>query len=330
MALPTSSAHLSRPGQNLGAGAVDALHIEEYGGVVEGTIAKVSFMRQYVEIKPVIGTNQLTNDRLGEASLQAVTPGVRPDADVTEFSNVSVTVDTIVLARNNVALLDDFQARYSARAKIGDEHGKKIGKFFDEAFIIQSIKCALHDGTGLPAGWNGGTKVELAAASDELDATKFQRGIEDVCQNMEENDVELDGAVILVKPAQYYTLLRNDKLVDSQYSLGNGDYAQGIVLKSNGVPVIKTNRIPTAAVTDHFLSNAGNSAAYDLAAASEEIDAVAIVMLPSALLAGETIPLTSDVYYEKAELQWFIDSYLAFGVTPNRPEYCGVVLKYRA
>jgi len=329
MALPGDSSHLSRPGQNLGTGAVDALHIEEYGGVVEGTITQVSFMRQFVEVKSVMGTNQITNDRIGEATLQKVIPGVRPDASVTEFGNVTVTVDTIVLARNNVALLDDFQARYSARAKVGEEHGKKIGRFFDEAFIIQGIKCALKTAAGLPDGWEGGTKVELSVAADELDPSKLQRGIEDVCQEMEEKDVDLDGAVILLKPAQYYTLLRNDKLLSTDYSTGNGNYANGTILKSNGIPVIKTNRIPTAAISDHYLSNAGNGNAYDLAV-GEEIDAVALVMLPKALLAGETIPLTSDVYYEKAELQWFIDSYLAFGVTPNRPDNCGVLLKYRA
>jgi hypothetical protein len=48
-------------------------------------------------------------------------------------------------------------------------------------------------------------------------------------------------------------------------------------------------------------------------------------MLPKALLAGETIPLTSDVYYQKTELQWFIDSWLAFAVTANRAEHAGIV-----
>lgn len=336
MALPNDSSHLSRPGQQLGEGAVDALHIDEYGGEVEGTIAKVSFMRQYVKLKSVRGTDTITNDRVGAASLQAVVPGVRPTATPSQFDNVAVKVDTIILARNNVALLDDFQAHFDVRMSLGQEHGKEIGKFFDEAFIIQAIKCALivaGDGTGgttkLPTGWSGGSQKELAAGGDELDPTKLQRGIEDVCQAMEEKDVDLDGGVILVKPAQYYTLLRNDKLVDSQYSMGNGDYAQGKVLKSNGLPVIKTNRIPTAAITGHKLSNAGNNNAYDLVDGAQT-DAVAIVMLPKALLAGETIPLTSKVYYMDSELQWFIDSYLAFGVTPNRPEYCGVLLKYRA
>jgi hypothetical protein len=49
--------------------------------------------------------------------------------------------------------------------------------------------------------------------------------------------------------------------------------------------------------------------------------------MPKALLAGETIPLTSKVYYSDVELQWFIDSYLAFGVTPNRAEMAGIVRK---
>lgn len=336
MALPSDSSHLSRPGQRLGTGAVDALHIDEYGGQVEGTMAAKSFMRQYVNIKTVRGTDTITNDRVGATSLQKVTPGVRPEGQPSEFDNNFVKVDTIVLARNNVALLEDFQAHFEVRTALGEEHGKTIAKFFDEAFIIQAIKCALivkGDGTGgttqLPTGWVGGTKVELAAALDEVDPLDLQRGIEDVCQTMEENDIDLDGAVCLLAPAQYYALLRNDKLVSTDYSTGNGNYANGTILRSNGIPIVKTNRIPTAAVTDHYLSNAGNSAAYDLVV-GEQIDCVALVMLPKALLAGETIPLTSDVYYERTELQWFIDSYLAFGVTPNRPDNCGVLLKYRA
>jgi hypothetical protein len=324
-----SSAGLSRPAQNLGTGEVDALHIEQYGGEVEGTLAKMSIMQSFASIKSVQGTDTITNDRVGSASLQAVTPGVSPDPHVTQFSNVSLVVDTIVLARNNVALLDDFQAHFSVRSEIGMEHGKVIAKFFDEAFLIQGIKCALHDGTGLPDGWYGGSKVELAVATDELDPDKLQRGIEDVCQEMEEKDQDLEGAALFVRPAQYYVLLRNDRLIDKDYSMGNGDYARGEVLMSNGVPIFKTNRLPNAAVTDHYLSNTGNSAAYDLVA-GEQTDVVALVMKPKALLAGETIPLTSDVYYEKKELQWYIDSYLAFGVTINRPDQCGALLKYRA
>lgn len=339
MGYPTDSTHLSRPGLNLAAAGsattVNPLHIEQYGGMVESTFAKKSFMRQYVDIKPVRGTDVVTNDRIGEATLQKVVPGVRPDATVAQFSNVKVKVDTIVLARNNVALLDDFQAHYNVRAKLGEEHGKKLGKFFDEAFIIQAIKAAfivaaadnqnpLAGETALPDGWYGGTKITLTNAGDESDPDLLQKAIEDACEGIELKDVDLDGAVALVGPTEYYTLLRNDRLINSQYSLGNGDVAQGTVLKSCGIPLVKTNRIPKAAITGHYLSNAGNGNAYDVSAA--EAKTKVVIMLPRALLAGETIPLTSKVYYHDPELQWFIDSYLAFGVTPNRAEHAAVVV----
>jgi len=324
---------LSRAGHRLGndSGTVMPLHIEEYGGEVETQFVKSSFMRQYVRIKPVRGTDTITNDRMGKTSLQAVTPGTRPTSSAPEFDNISVKVDTIVLARSNVALLDDFQAHYDVRAEIGQDHGKEIGKFFDEAFIIQAIKSAMIVvGTGAgekpaPDGFQSGTSVTLAAAGDELDPDKLQRAIEDVCQGIEEKDVDLDGAVILVAPAQYYALLRNDKLVSAEYSMGNGNYANGKVLKSNGIHIVKTNRIPSATISGHYLSNAGNNNAYDVSAA--EAKCAALIMMPKALLAGETIPLTSKVYYHDVELQWFIDSYLAFGVTPNRAEHAGIVLK---
>ena len=320
------------PGHQFGVdtGTVNPLLIEEYGGVVESQIIKTSIMKQFVDMKSVRGTDTVTNDRIGTTSLQAVTPGVRPEPGVAEFDNVSVKVDTIILARNNVNLLVDFQSQYNVRAELGKDHGKIIGRFFDEAIMIQGMKAAnivKGDGTGgttkLPAGWVGGSQITLGAAGDELDSAKLQRAIEDLCEAIETNDIELEGAVLLVNPAQYYTLVRNDKLISGDYSTANGDYASGMVMKSCGVPVLKTNRLPQAAVTGHYLSNAGNSDAYDVSAAEAKV--VALLLMPKALLAGETIPLTSKVYYSDVEIQWFIDSYLAFGVTPNRGEYAGVI-----
>ena len=324
---------LSNSGHRLGndTGTVNPLHIEQYGGAVESQFVKSSMMREYFKLKRIVGTDTVTNDRIGKTSLQAVVPGTRPSSAAPTFDNISVKVDTVVLARSNVALLHDFQAHYDVRAEIGTDHGKEIGKFFDEAFLIQGIKAArIVVGTGAgetpaPEGFQSGNVVTLAAAGDENDPDKLQRAIEDACASIEKKDVDIEDAVLFVPVDQYYTLLRNDKLISGDYSRGNGDYAKGMVMRSNGVRIVKTNRIPSAAISGHFLSNAGNNNAYDVSAA--EAKAVAVILMPKALLAGETIPLTSDVYYDKPELQWFIDSYLAFGVTPNRPEVAAIVDK---
>jgi len=133
-----------------------------------------------------------------------------------------------------------------------------------------------------------------------------------------------------MRPAQYYALLQNDKLLDRDFSMSNGDYAAGTVLRANGVRIQKTNRFPTTADVgvEHFLSNDGNGNAYDVAA--EDVRCTVLLLMPKALLAGETIPLTSKVYFSDVEMQWFIDSYLAYGVTPNRAEMAGGIYTYEA
>lgn len=330
----------------INSGAVNPLYIEQYGGEVEHRILKDSFMRQFFNFKSVRGTDTITNDRMGFTALQKVSRGVRPTDSSPTFDNISVKVDTLVLARTNQFLLDDFLEHLNVRKEVGMEHGKTIGKFFDEAFIIQGIKAAQITNTDpagvslggwegsaptnisrtAPEGFQGGTTIILGTAGDETDADALELAIQDLCLKIEEKDVELNGGVILVRPAQYYALLRNDKLISRDYSEMNGDYAKGQVLQANGVRIQTTNRFPAlagGAVSGHFLSNAGNGNAYDTTV--NDAKCVALFLQPKALLAGETIPLTSKVYYSDIELQWFIDSYLAFGVTPNRAEMAAAI-----
>ena len=342
-------------------GGVNPLYIEQYGGEVEHRIVKESFMRQFFTFKTVRGTDTITNDRMGFTSLQKVARGVRPTDSSPTFDNISVKVDTIVLARTNQFVLDDFLAHIDVRKEVGQEHGTTIGKFFDEAFIVQGIKAAQitnQDPAGnksggwadvaisgvanspspasanirtAPEGFQGATTVMLGDAGYEEDPDALERAIQDMCQTIEEKDVDIQSGVILVRPAQYYVLLRNDKLMNKDFSTSNGDYASGTVLMSNGVRIQVTNRFPAEAHTGddhHFLSNAGNGYAYDVTA--RDTDCVALFLMPKALLAGETIPLTSKVYFSDIELQWFIDSYLAFGVTPNRAEMAAAIFKYKA
>ena len=322
------------------SGNVNPLYIEQYGGEVEHRILKESFMRQFFKFKTIRGTDTLTNDRIGSSALQKVARGIRPVDHGVTFDNISIKIDTIVLARTNEFVLDSFLSHIDTRKEIGVEHGKEIGKFFDESFLVQGIKaCQVTnldpDGVSLggwegltptnivrtaPKGFQGGTPVVLSGVGDELDPDLLELAIQDVCQKVEEKDIDISEAVLLMRPAQYYALLRNDKLISRDFSSVNGDYAKGDVLESCGIRIQKTNRFPKAAdvgVT-HFLSNAGNGNAYDVTANDQKC--VVCLLMPKALLAGETIPLTSDVYFDKKEMQWFIDSYLSFAVTPNRAE----------
>lgn len=316
--IPTDSTHLSDQDRSQ--------MIEEYGGAVDAQFAKQSIMRNFVPVMPITGTDTKIVRRIGRTKLQKVTDGVRPAANKTNFGRVGVTVDTIVLARDNRSLLNEFQTDFDARAQLGKDHGKELAKHFDESFLIQAIKGA-H--MAAPANLNGaigaGKKVDLASAGDELDPDLLYKGIETVLLQMEEEDIDKEELVIFVRPTTYQVLVHNDKLIDKDFSKDNGDFADGTIKTVDGVPIVKTARMPKQAIANHKLSNADNGMAYDLSAS--EAKAVAVIMHPMSLLAGETIPTTSKIHYSDIELQWFIDSYMSYGVSNRRPDVCGVVKK---
>lgn len=310
--------------------------IDQYGGSVDSQFAKSSMMREFFNVNNITGTDTLVNSRVGRTTLKALVPGVRPDAAKTNFGKVAVTVDTVVLARDQRSMLNEFQSHINARMELGKDHGKEIAKFFDEAFLIQGIKAAGYSGTaGLQVGtaaptanggetYNGafgaGKSYKLAAANDELDAADLYAAFEAIVGQMEDEDIDIEDLIIFVRPKQYQALIKNDFLIDTDFSDGNGDRAKQVFKYMLGCRVVKTNRIPATANAAHLLGSGYNVSA-------DEAKCVGLVMHPKSLLVGETIPLQSKVWFNDEEKMWFIDSWIAFGVAPNRSDVSGAVYK---
>jgi hypothetical protein len=325
-----STSNFTRPGQVGATGDIDALHIEEYTGVVESTIARKSALEGFVTRRPVKGTSVISNFAIGESSLQKLVPGETPDGTKNKAGKNTLTIDTVILARSIFPLLETWQVSYDARAETGMEHGKKIAKFNDQAFFIQALKTAAltapkHTGvTG--AGHFGGSQVTMTGASDNLDPAKLYAYLADLFVKMEQKDVDprTDDVIVAVKPAEFYTLLQNEQLINTQYKTANGTSIEAFVLKTYGVPVISSNNFPGGEViASHLLSNTDNGNAYD----GDFAKAVAVAFSPRALLAGETIPLTTDVFWDQKSKHWFVDAYESFAVGPNRPEFAGAIYK---
>lgn len=321
--LPTDGSHLSDVDL---AGLID-----EFGGLVEKQFAKSSIMRTWVPVRNVTGTDTIVNNRVGRTKLKALVPGVRPDADQTNFGKVQLTVDTVILARDNRSMLNELQTHFNARAELAEDQGKEMGKFFDQAFIIQAIKGSRQ---AAPTGFNGaslngaigaGKNVTLSALLDEQDPDKLYTAITSILTSMEEEDIDVSELVVLVRPKTYEVLKNNNKLMSRDYSQGNGDFAAHVIEEISGAPIVKTARIPNAAIPDHYLSNPSNGNAYNVSATEALV--VAVILHPKSLFAGETIPVQSDIWFNKEEKQWFIDTFMAFGVTVNRPDVCGTVNK---
>ena len=313
--------NLTRPNAQNGGTDPLALVIEEFSGIVEGTIQRRSVTEAWLPIRTVKGTATVSNYAVGEATLGKVVPGEAPPAQKAEFSKLSLTIDTVVYARNALPLLDVFQTSFDARKEIANEHGKKIAKFKDQSFFIQAAKAAqlTQSPFGTTPGHGTGNVVTFTAAPDRADPAKLYRALAELFTKFEEQDVDpiADDLVIFLQPGEYYTLLQSEQLTNGEYITAEGNSVKTKVLSAYGVPVISTNNIPKEVITDHHLGSAFDGDFTNL---------VAVVFSPRALLAGETIPLESDVFYDKLFKSWFVDSHLSYSVTPNRPEYAGAIL----
>lgn len=320
-----------RPNQQNQSGALDALNITEFTGIVEGTLARTSKLDPYIQRRRVVGTNSLTNYAVGETQLQTLQPGVAPDGSLVSFSKLNLVIDTVVLARNIFPLLETFQNSFDVRKQVGQEQGKKIGKFTDQAFMIAGIKVARLANSAYanvagdkPEGHEGGHIETLAAAGDATDPAALYKAIADALVAMEEKDVspQTEDVMLIVRPEQFYVLQQAEQIINGEYLTSDGNKLTGVpIFKAWGIPVISSNNLPNTNITGHPLSNANNGNAYDVDATK----VVGLLISPRALLAGETIPLTSNVFFDDLSKQWFVDSWLSFGVTGNRAEFAAVI-----
>lgn len=333
MALNSANITFPNAKNSVDATAADklALVIEEFTGMVEGTINRRSVLADHIPVRAVKGTATFTNHAVGKSTLQKVTPGVAPDGIKSDFSKNSVTVDTVVAAREFFPMLDVFQTQMDTRREVAGEQGKEIAKFKDQAFLIQALKAArltnsaYSGGTaGKPAGHGGGTITTLPTLADAQDPAKLYAALLNTLAKMELKDVDPrnDDVVIVVRPDFYTVLIQAEQLVNIQYTTAAGNKVNdGWVLKTAGVPVLSSNNLPNTNVTGHYLSNAFNSNMYD----GDFSKTVAAIFSPRAIMAGETIPVTSDVFFDKLMLSWCVQSYLSFAVGPNRAEFAAEI-----
>ncbi len=330
--VPVDQSNLTRPGQINQAGDTHALHVAQYTGILEGTLERKSVLSDWIPRRTVTGTSTIRNYAIGETQLGVVEPGIAPKAHGVDFSKAELTIDTVVYARNVTPLLDQFQNEYDARKEIGVEHGKKIAKFVDQAFMIQGAKAAMladsryYDAaTGRdPLGHTGGTVETLATLADAKDPAKVWNALDRLETAMAEKDVDWadDDFVIVLRPDVFSALRASEQVINGQYVTANGTTKNGLIFKAFDTPVVRSNNMPKGVIANHFLSTARNGNAYD----GDFSKLLGLVLSPRALLAGETIPLETDVWYNKDYKSWYIDAHMAFGVAPNRAEFAGALM----
>lgn len=320
---------LTRPGQMLGTGPINALHIEQFMGDVEHALTETSVLANWLPKRSVQGTSTVQNFGIGRTQLGVLVPGEAPPATAAKISKVNLTVDTTVIARAAVPLLEQFQTQYDARHEMAVDHGEEMGEFIDQSYFIQAARASLYSkstfarGAVELEGHSGGNVEVFANPADINDPAAVYAAISSLETKMAKKkaDISKGGFIIALTPDAFKSLRDAEQIVNGTYKTADGTSHEGMIFKAYGCPVVRSNNLNLGNVTAHKLSNADNGNAYN----GDFTGLAGVILSPKALLAGETIPLTSHMWFNDEYKTWIMDSWTAYGVTPYRAEFAGSI-----
>lgn len=315
-----------------GSGADLDIHIEAYEGDIDGSFRVESLFRSssLTNFKSVADkSNTWRGDRVGGAAVKGRKSGDALDSTRIVSEKFLISVDTTSYIRTPVDYQDDwtapdFQTEYSA------EHGTAHAKSFDQAHVIQLIKCstwvAPADLKASGAFYDGilKTMTGYAAATDaEVKADFIVQAHKNALADFVKRDLggSLAEFVTLITPDAFNVLLDHKKLMNVDFSGGQNDnnFAMRRIAWLNGVRVIETPRFPTAAITDHILGSAFNVSA-------TEAKAVAILFHPrKTLVTVEAKPMTVRVWDDELNFNNVLDSYTMYTVGIKRGDAVAVI-----
>lgn len=304
-----------------------SLHIEEHLGLVDSAFMYTSKFAAMMDIRTLRGTDTLRLDRLGDVNVAGRKAGEDLNLTKVKQEKWNLSVDTVVYIRNAFDQFDTWTSNLDARKDYGRQHGIKLAKLFDQACLIQALKCG---DFVVPAGLEGAfhpgiiepVTITSAPADAEANATALEMAhrasIEQLITRDLGDQVYSEG-VTFVRPEIFSVLLQSKKLMNVEYQSVGNDYGRARIAMLNGVRVVETPRIPNAAITSSPLGQ-------DFLVSAEQAKRQMITIIPSmTLIAAQVAPISADFWYEKKDFNWYLQTFQSYNIGARRPDSAAIV-----
>lgn len=306
-----ANATVTSIGQVNGAGATDALFLKVFSG----------------EVLTAFETNCVTEDKHMQrnitsgksASFPATwkvnasyhVPGAEIVGQVSNTNERVITIDDLLISDAFIPLIDEAKNHFEYRSIYSTEAGRALAKAKDKNVLQLGVLAARAAAT--VTGASGGTA--LTNASYGTDGATLAAGIFSAGQALDEKDAPDSDRYAFFKPAQYSLLAQTTNILNRDWG-GSGVYAEGTVLKVNGIAIVKTNNLP---ITD---LSAVTPAKY----AGNFATTVGLVFQKGAVGTVKLLDLATEMAYDIRRQGTLIVAKYAIGSGILRPE-CAVELK---
>lgn len=316
------------------SGEAASLAFEKFTGQIKRAYTNELGMMAYFDLQEVTGTNTVSNKYLGTTEVQALAPGKDVRGAQTEFDKNSLVIDTTIIARNVVGMLDDVQDDIMVKGKLAEEQVTAIKKLEDRMLLQQLVYGALINNSKARSArprvkGHGFSIGEQDKGFDIDNPTRVLTFMESVIEQMVLQDVDISKMTMACPWLVFNSLRDAERICDARYNTYQQAGVTGFVLKSYNIPVIPTNHFPNKnrdhhdidgdVAEHHLLSKPTNGFRYDVTTDME--DCQFVIWGNEALLVGRSIALTGEIWWNQGNKTWYIDSYLAEGAIPDRWEH---------
>lgn len=244
----------SRLGMINGTGADDALFLRQFSGEVLTAFEEVNVMQNRHLVRTIKNGESAQFPATWKATAYYHTPGVQITGNQIKHGQRTITVDDLLISPVFIAKIDEAKNHYDVRSIYSKEAGAALAIQMDKNVLQVGVNAARASAT-ISGAYGGSTinSATFATSGEEMVAQVFK-----AAEIMDGKDVSETGRFVVLRPAQYYLLVQNDKVINKDFTAGNGDIKTGKVYGLAGLEVVKSNHIPSTSIATGPTEYQGN------------------------------------------------------------------------
>lgn len=234
----------SRLGISNGTGADDALFLKVYSGEVLTTFKAACVMQNLIRSRTIKSGKSASFPAIGGAAAYYHVPGNELTGQTILHGERIIEVDDLLVAPVFIASIDEAKNHYDVRSDYTRECAFALAKEYDKSALIMAVLAARS--SNVITGQPGGTKLNAGADIVTNANSALVTALFSAAQALDEKNVPEMDRVAVLRPAQYYKLVLDNKAINRDFTAGNGDVRTGKVFDIAGINIVKSNHIPSA------------------------------------------------------------------------------------
>jgi len=250
-----TAATVYNPGQDNGAGDVNALFLKVFGGEVLTAFQEVNVMMDKQMVRTIQHGKSAQFPATWKVNSSYHTAGAEIVGQSGNVSERVITIDDLLIADVFIDVLDDAMNHWDVSSVLSNEAGRELSYAFDKN--SQQVGVLAARAAATVTGGNGGGSSTNAGYGTT--GSTIATGIFLGAQTLDEKDVPENDRYAVMRPAKYYLVAQTTDVINRDWG-GAGVYSEGEVLKVAGIHIVKSNHLPETNITTGPTAYQGNFA----------------------------------------------------------------------